>query len=66
MQYEDLKKGDTVKLQTGSPNMNIVGFSCGGVLCKWVADNGTPCQDIFPVECLVEGGKETKYLNENN
>lgn len=58
------RKGDIVQLNTGSPNMNVVGVSCGNVLCKWVSDNGTPCSDMFPIECLKIGELKEKYLTE--
>jgi uncharacterized protein YodC (DUF2158 family) len=61
----EFKKGDIVTLQTGSPNMNVVGVSCGNVLCKWVSDNGTPCSDMFPIECLKIGELKEKYLLES-
>ena len=48
-----LKTGDIVHLNSGSPDLKVVGFceACRMVEVEWQA-NGTSVRDYFPLACV--------------
>jgi len=49
-----MKKGDIVKLNSGSPDMMVMDFNCDGeAVCSFVNDDGEIIRHEFPIKCLT-------------